>query len=205
MESPLTAMIHSNQNLLDMVNILLEVNCYEAGEKILTSIVCNMWQISQEVIHELQPIAQDKGLELKLTVVGDTFDPNDKLLVMGDCQEIRRMITNLVGNSLKFTDEGDVELRLQLTPPKAEDPPTITGWVTLDVQDTGLGMSPEQQATIFQRYRKGSHKQAGSGLGLHLVQVIVTAHQGTIQVNSTVGQGSLFTVHLPQIQSIAKL
>ena len=164
-----------------------------------------MWQISQEVIHELQPIAQDKGLELKLTVVGDTFDPNDKLLVMGDCQEIRRMITNLVGNSLKFTDEGDVELRLQLTPPKAEDPPTITGWVTLDVQDTGLGMSPEQQATIFQRYRKGSHKQAGSGLGLHLVQVIVTAHQGTIQVNSTVGQGSLFTVHLPQIQSIAKL
>jgi signal transduction histidine kinase len=205
MESPLTAMIHSNQNLLDMVNILLEVNCYEAGEKILTSIVCNMWQISQEVIHELQPIAQDKGLELKLTVVGDTFDPNDKLLVMGDCQEIRRMITNLVGNSLKFTDEGDIELRLQLTPPKAEDPPTITGWVTLDVQDTGLGMSPEQQATIFQRYRKGSHKQAGSGLGLHLVQVIVTAHQGTIQVNSTVGQGSLFTVHLPQIQSIAKL
>jgi two-component system, sensor histidine kinase and response regulator len=205
MESPLTAMIHSNQNLLDMVNILLEVNCYEAGEKILTSIVCNMWQISQEVIRELQPIAQDKGLELKLTVVGDTFDPNDKLLVMGDCQEIRRMITNLVGNSLKFTDEGDIELRLQLTPPKAEDPPTITGWVTLDVQDTGLGMSPEQQATIFQRYRKGSHKQAGSGLGLHLVQVIVTAHQGTIQVNSTVGQGSLFTVHLPQIQSIAKL
>jgi two-component system, sensor histidine kinase and response regulator len=205
MESPLTAMIDSNQNLLDMVNILLEVNCYEAGEKILTPIVCNLWQISQEVIHELQPLAQDKGLELKLTVVGDTFDPNDQLLVMGDCQEIRRMITNLVGNSLKFTDEGEVELRLQLTPPKAEDPPTITGWVTLDVQDTGLGMSPEQQATIFQRYRKGSHKQAGSGLGLHLVHIIVTAHQGTIEVNSTVGQGSLFTVHLPQIQSIAKL
>jgi two-component system, sensor histidine kinase and response regulator len=197
MEPPLTAMIRSNQNLLDMVNILLEVNCYEAGEKILTPIVCNMWQICQEVIQELEPLAQDKGLELKLTVIGDTPDANDKLLVMGDCQEIRRMITNLVGNSLKFTEEGSVELRLQLAPPRAEDPPTITGWVTLDVQDTGLGMSAEQQANIFHRYRKGSHKQAGSGLGLHLAQRIVTVHQGTIQVNSTVGHGSLFTIHLP--------
>ncbi len=197
MGQPVTAMIRSNQNLLDMVNTLLEVNCYEAGEKILTPIVCNMWEICQEVIKELQPLAEDKCLELKLTVIGDTLEANDQLLVMGDCQEIRRMITNLVGNSLKFTDSGCVELCLQLAPPKVEDPPTVTGWVTLGVQDTGMGMSLEQQATIFQRYRKSSHKQAGSGLGLHLVQRIVTVHQGTIQVSSEVGRGSLFTIHLP--------
>lgn len=197
MKQPLSAMIRSNQNLLDMVNVLLEVSCYEAGEKILTPTICNMWEISKEVIQELEPLAQANGLELKLTVIGDALEPNDQLLVMGDCQEIRRMITNLVGNSLKFTVEGYVELRLQLTPPKAEDPPTITGWVALSVQDTGMGMSSEQQATIFQRYRKGSHKHSSSGLGLHLVQRIVTVHQGTIQVSSEIGKGSLFAIHLP--------
>lgn len=194
---PLTAMIRSNQNLLDMVNTLLEVHCYETGEKRLTLMVCNVWAIAQEVVQELEPLAQNKGLELQLTTIDDTLDPNDRLLVMGDCQELRRMITNLVGNSLKFTEEGRVELRIQVAPPRAEDPPTVTGWVTLDVLDTGLGMSPDQQASIFQRYRKGTHKQAGSGLGLHLVHRIVTVHQGTIQVSSTVGQGSLFTIHLP--------
>ena len=197
MVEPITAMIRSNQNLLDMVNILLEVNCYEAGAKILTPIVCNMWEICQEIIQELQPLAQSKSLELKLTLIGDKLDPHDQLLVMGDSQELRRMITNLVGNSLKFTDEGCVELALQLAPPSSEDPPTVTGWVTLALRDTGIGMSIEQQSTIFQRYRKGSHKQSGSGLGLHLVHRIATIHQGTIQVDSEVGQGSLFTVHLP--------
>jgi two-component system, sensor histidine kinase and response regulator len=197
MAEPLNAMIRSNRNLLDMVNVLLEVSCYEAGEKILTPTICNMWQISQEVIQELEPLAQDKGLELKLTVISDTLEPNDRLLVMGDCQEIRRMITNLVGNSLKFTVEGYVELCLQLAPPRAEDSSTITGWVMLSVQDTGIGMCSDQQRTIFQRYRKGSHKQSSSGLGLHLVQRIVTVHQGTIQVSSEVGKGSLFTIYLP--------
>jgi two-component system, sensor histidine kinase and response regulator len=116
---------------------------------------------------------------------------------MGDCQELRRMITNLVGNSLKFTDDGSVKLQLQIVPPRAEDPASVTGWVRLTISDTGVGMSPEQQSTIFQRYRKGSHKQSGSGLGLHLVHRIVTVHQGTIQVDSTPGQGSIFTIDLP--------
>jgi two-component system, sensor histidine kinase and response regulator len=107
------------------------------------------------------------------------------------------MITNLVGNSLKFTEEGYVKLHLHIVPPRAEDPASVTGWVQLTISDTGVGMSPEQQATIFQRYRKGSHKQSGSGLGLHLVHRIVTIHQGTIQVDSTVGKGSIFTIDLP--------
>jgi two-component system sensor histidine kinase/response regulator len=194
--SPLHALMRNNQNLLDMVNTLLEVHCYESGEKHLTLITCNMWEISKEVIHELQPLAQDKNIELSLTVFGEVPDSN-KLLVLGDCQEIRRMITNLVGNSIKFTESGRVELRLGLSAPRPEDPPTVVGWVAVDVQDTGLGMSSEEQAMIFQRFRKGGHKQAGSGLGLHLVHRIVSVHKGTIQVSSNVGQGSLFTIHLP--------
>jgi two-component system, sensor histidine kinase and response regulator len=194
--APLTAMIRSNQNLLEMVNTLLEVNCYDAGAKVITPIVCHMWEIGEEVVEELQALASEKGLELKLTLIGIPDDA-EQMFVMGDCRELRRMITNLVGNSLKFTEAGHVELSLTISPPTPADPTDISGWVTLKVRDTGIGMSPEQQATIFQRYRKGSHKQAGSGLGLHLVQKIVTIHSGTIRVDSVVGEGSVFTIDLP--------
>jgi two-component system, sensor histidine kinase and response regulator len=196
MQTPLTALICSNQNLLDMVNILLEVHCYETGEKVLTLLTCNLWEISQDVIQELQSLAQNKGLELSLTVSSEVSDGN-QLLILGDYQEIRRMITNLVANSIKFTETGRVELRLGLAATCAEDPPTIAGWAIVDVQDTGVGMSPDEQADIFERFRKGRHKQSGSGLGLHLVQRIVSIHQGTIQVRSTLGQGSQFTTRLP--------
>jgi two-component system, sensor histidine kinase and response regulator len=194
--APLTAMIRSNQNLLEMVNTLLEVNCYDAGAKVITPIVCQMWEISQDIIEELEAVASEKGLELKLALIGEPEAAN-RMLVMGDCKELRRMITNLVGNSLKFTEAGYVELSLKISPPAPADPAGTDGWVTLKVRDTGIGMSPEQQATIFQRYRKGSHKQAGSGLGLHLVQKIVTIHSGTIRVDSVIGEGSVFTVDLP--------
>ncbi len=194
--TPLTAMIRSNQNLLEMVNTLLEVNCYDAGAKVITPIVCQVWEISQEVIEELQAVASEKGLELKLFLSSEDRVA-ERMLVMGDAREVRRMITNLVGNSLKFTEAGYVELSLAIVPHTAEDPANIPGWVRLQVRDTGVGMSPEQQATLFQRYRKGSHKQAGSGLGLHLVQKIVTIHSGTIRVDSVIGEGSVFTVDLP--------
>jgi two-component system, sensor histidine kinase and response regulator len=194
---PLTAMIRSNQSLLEMVNTLLEVNCYDAGAKVITPICCHMWQICSDITEELQAVASEKGLELKLSLIDEHSDKHERLLIMGDCQEIRRMVTNLVGNSLKFTEAGSVELRLGISPRKPEDPEPISGWLTMKVRDTGMGMSPDQQATIFQRYRKGSHKQAGSGLGLHLVQKIVTIHSGTIGVDSTVGEGSMFTVDLP--------
>jgi two-component system, sensor histidine kinase and response regulator len=244
MQTPLTALLQSNQNLLDMVNTLLEVHCYEAGEKNLTLITCDLWEISHAIIQELRPLAQSKGIELthtrfsrtpklgelpelgeiaKLGEVAKLEEPtkpgeiakleepakpgeiakleniadDDPLLVLGDCQEIRRMITNLVANSIKFTEVGRVELRLGVSPARPEDLPTVAGWVMVDVQDTGLGMSSDEQATIFQRYRKGNHTQSGSGLGLHLVERIVSVHKGTIRVSSIRGQGSLFTIHLP--------
>ncbi len=197
MVGPLTAMIRSNQNLLNMVNTLLEVNCYDAGAKTLVPIVCHLYEICQEAVEELMPIAHEKGLALKLAPSEASQELCDRLLIMGDYLEIRRMITNLVGNSLKFTEEGYVEIRLEIEPPLPTDPPNSKGWLVMAVEDTGLGMSPQHQATIFQRYRKGSHKQAGSGLGLHLVQKIVTVHQGTIKVDSTVGKGSTFTLKLP--------
>jgi two-component system, sensor histidine kinase and response regulator len=197
MHEVLAAMDRSNQNLLDLVNTLLEVNRYESGNKTLTLTACNMWEIIQAVVEELQPLARYKSIAL--TAVSDTPDP-ESLKIMGDCQEIRRMIANLLGNALKFTDAGSVELRLGFCPANVDETLAINGWVSIDVQDTGLGMSAEEQTVIFQRFRTGKHRQAGSGLGLHLVQRIVTTHSGTISVTSAPGQGSLFKVLLPAHQ-----
>jgi two-component system, sensor histidine kinase and response regulator len=193
MHEALTAMDRSNQNLLDLVNTLLEVHHYESGSKKITLIACNMWDIIQEVIQELQPLAQYKSLSI--AAFHDVTDPG-LLKVLGDCQEIRRMLTNLVGNSLKFTDTGSVELRLGFDPARVDEPLALNGWVTIDIQDTGMGMSADEQLVIFQRFRTGHHRQAGSGLGLHLVQRIVTNHSGTISVHSALGKGSLFKVRL---------
>jgi two-component system, sensor histidine kinase and response regulator len=194
MRNALTAMDRSNQNLLEMVNTLLEVHHYESGKKALTLTSCNMWEIIQEVVQELEPLAQDKSV--KLNAVKQVNDPAS-IVVLGDCQEIRRLITNLLGNSLKFTETGGIELRLGFCAADTDETLALNGWVTIEVQDTGLGMSADEQAVIFDRFQKGQHRQAGSGLGLHLVQRIVTTHSGTISVTSELGQGSLFKVRLP--------
>jgi two-component system, sensor histidine kinase and response regulator len=194
MQDALAAMDRSNENLLDMVNTLLEVHHYESGKKTLTFTSCNMWEIIQEVVQELQPLAQHKSVEL--TAITHIDDPAS-IAILGDCQEIRRMITNLVGNALKFTETGKIELRLGFCAANIDETAAVNGWVTIEVQDTGLGMSADEQTVIFERFRTGQHRQAGSGLGLHLVQRIVTTHAGTIGVTSELGKGSLFKVRLP--------
>lgn len=193
MHAALVAMIRSNQVLMDMVNTLLEVHCYEAGSKTLTFMACNLWEIVSEVIQELQPLAVEKGIILKHSRKDDMTDPH-QMQIMGDLLELRRMVTNLVGNSIKFTDTGYVEVNLDIS-----KDPVDRKLVILTVEDTGFGMSQAEQSMVFQRFRKGTHRQSGSGLGLHLVQRIVNAHQGTVSVSSELGKGSLFTVQLPLI------
>ena len=194
MHDALDAMYRSNQNLLELVNTLLEVNRYESGHKQLTVTECNMWDIMQAVVEELQPLARYKSIDLNL--VSEHPEPKS-LKISGDCLEVRRALTNLVGNALKFTDVGSVELKLGFCPAPEAESTASSGWVSVDVSDTGLGMSAEEQAIIFQRFRTGKHRQAGSGLGLHLVARIITEHAGTISVTSETGRGSQFQVLLP--------
>jgi two-component system, sensor histidine kinase and response regulator len=198
MHTAVAAMDRSNQNLLDLVNTLLEVHHYESGTKTLTLTTCHMWEIIQEVVQELQPLADYKSIALAAT--SDVHDPKS-LKLLGDCQEIRRMVTNLVGNALKFTDDGSIKICLSFCPAKIEETSAMNGWVSIDIQDTGLGIPADEQTVIFQRFRTGQHRQAGSGLGLHLVQRIVTTHGGTIEVTSKPGQGSLFQVRIPAHKS----
>lgn len=182
----IATMIRSNQNLLTMVNTLLEVYRYEAGRKTLIFSPVNLAELAQEVVQELSPLAIDKGLDLKLE-----FNEAESLSVKGDRLELYRVLTNLIGNAIKFTDEGSVIVRLSRT--MNGSVPSVK----LEVQDTGAGISEDDRATLFESFVPGKHKKSGSGLGLHLTRRIAEAHNGTVNVESEVDQGSTFTVTLP--------
>lgn len=185
MDEAVTIMIRSNQNLLTMVNMLLEVYRYEAGRKTLSFTLISLGELLQEVVQELNPIAQDKKLALTLENLED-------VKVMSDQLELRRVFTNLVGNAVKFTDSGSVTVQLE----------PQEGGATIAIVDTGAGISPEEQQQLFESFSQGNHRRGGSGLGLQLSRRIVEAHQGKIEVKSEVGQGSVFTVKLPAMQKV---
>ncbi|MBE9211673.1 hybrid sensor histidine kinase/response regulator [Plectonema cf. radiosum LEGE 06105] len=192
MKKAIAAMIRSNHNLLEMVNTLLEVSRFEAGKKTLNFESCNLLSIVEEVVQELSPLAQERDLTIEfknnLQQAEDT-----SVIKNGDCLELRRVVSNLIGNAIKFTDEGGVKIRLSEL---ISD--TGQSWVKLEVEDTGYGIAQEDQKTIFERFRQGRNKRSGSGLGLHLSNRIIETHRGKIQVLSELGKGSLFTVLLPK-------
>ncbi|MCC5601071.1 sensor histidine kinase [Nostoc favosum] len=174
-------MIGSNQDLLEMVNTLLEVYRHEAGCKTLKISPCNIQELVSEVSQELTPLAEEKGLTVNIDR-GETAST-----IMGDRLELRRVLTNIIGNAIKFTDKGSVDIHCYPTPLA----------VTIDIQDTGPGISKQDQAILFERFRQGKHQRSGSGLGLYLSRCIIEAHEGTIDVTSEPGQGSTFTIRLP--------
>jgi two-component system, sensor histidine kinase and response regulator len=196
MKEAITVMIRSNQNLLQMTNTLLEVHRYDAGQKMLVASPCNMWNITSEVIQELNPLAQEKNLELKADF--ETPAEGKSGVVMGDRLELRRVITNLIGNAIKFTEKGTIAVRLEtISGEPANSGGSQKSWLSVEVEDTGTGIELEDQPYLFERFRPGKHRRAGTGLGLYLSRRIVEAHQGKIKAVSTAGQGSKFTVHLP--------
>lgn len=185
----IVTMTRSNRNLLTMVNTLLEVYRYEAGRKYLSFSAIPVQQVIEEVIQELSALARDKKLSLEYKTAKQLNS-----IVMSDRLELHRLFMNLLGNAIKFTDNGSVTVRLRNSPKTSH---SNQSWVVIEVEDTGFGISPEDQKQLFERFRQGSHKRSGSGLGLYLSKRIVEAHQGTINVKSELGKGTLFTVKLP--------
>jgi two-component system, sensor histidine kinase and response regulator len=177
----INTMIGSNQDLLEMVNTLLEVYRHEAGCKTLKISLCNIQELVSEVTQELTPLAEEKGLAVNISI------DETASIVMGDRLELRRVFTNLIGNAIKFTDKGSVNIHSFLSLKE----------ITINIQDTGSGISKQDQAILFERFRQGKHQRSGSGLGLYLSRCIIEAHQGSINVISEAGQGSTFTINLP--------
>ncbi|MBE9005849.1 hybrid sensor histidine kinase/response regulator [Fortiea sp. LEGE XX443] len=200
MQEAITIMARSNTNLLSMVNTLLEVYRFEAGRKTLAFQPVDLKRLVEEVVGELTPLAQAKALTITLDYAEDLATST----IMGDRLELHRLLTNLIGNAIKFTESGYVAIRLspvkeinEISSSGASSPASSNDYINIVVVDTGSGIPPEEQTTLFQRFRQGSHKSSGSGLGLYLSRRIVEAHQGQIFVNSVLSKGSEFIVHLP--------
>ncbi|MGK7927597.1 MAG: response regulator [Spirulina sp.] len=177
----LSVMARSNRNLLEMVNMLLEVYRYEAGGKTLNFSPLNIGELIAEVTEELTPLAVAKGLSLEYRE-----ESHRDAIIEGDRMELHRVLTNLIGNAIKFTDRGEIEVNLEI---QSEQ-------IKIEVRDTGQGISHRDIEQLFQRFRPGKHQRSGSGLGLHLSHRIIEAHRGRITVESEIGKGSIFSVYL---------
>ena len=175
-------MIDSNSDLLAMVQNMLEVYKFEADCKTFNFSKCDLHNLVQSVTQELTPLAQAKGLCLNLDIT-----ERNSLETWGDRIELRRVLTNIIGNAIKFTDTGSVSVYLKVNGDDA----------AIEIEDTGTGISQEEQAKLFERFLQGKNKRSGSGLGLYLSRCIIESHQGKISVNSELGKGSLFTIKLP--------
>lgn len=195
MREAIEIMSRSNQNLLNLVNTLLEVYRYEAGRKTLNFSPVDLPNLVQDVVQELSALAIDKGLDLAVVQLPN---PKETLLVKGDRLELYRVLTNLIGNAVKFTDKGHVQITIEPTPAKPiQAHGAVESFIQVQITDTGPGISPSDQALLFESFTQGKHKRSGSGLGLHLTRRIVEAHKGSISVQSSVGVGSTFTVQFP--------
>ena len=176
----------SGQNLLGIINDLLDFSKIEAGKLELEAVDMDVRRTIEDIVELLAERAHAKGLELASSIPADLAT-----LVRGDPLRLGQVLTNLVGNAIKFTEEGSVVVRVLSLDESAR---TVT--LRFDVADTGVGISAEAQARIFEEFAQAdgstTRKHGGSGLGLAISKQLVEMMGGAIHVDSTPGAGSTF-------------
>lgn len=176
--------------LNDLVNDLLDEAQMERGKIQIQPALFNLRQMAGQLTVALKPAAQAKGLDFSLSV-----SPELPVDLFGDQKRIRQILTNLIGNAIKFTTTGSVEAQLQRS--------GAQHWL-MHVSDTGPGMPPEVQAKIFEAFWQAdgspTRQHKGYGLGLSIVKQLTDLMGGEINVYSEVNQGSTFCVVLPLVE-----
>jgi two-component system sensor histidine kinase/response regulator len=180
------------ESLLDLINDILDYSKIVAGKFDLEVAAFDLPDLIEETIELLAERAVAKGLEL-----GWEIENNVPHSVLGDVGRLRQVLTNLVGNALKFTDRGEVVVRVSVS---GSDAATVQ--LRFEVQDTGPGISPEVQERLFKVFAQAdastSRKFGGTGLGLAISRQLIELMGGEIGLNSVVGAGSTFwfRIHL---------
>ncbi len=181
---------NSATHLLSIINDVLDYSKIEAGQLALDKSTFKPYKIIQEVLSTLSLQAQQKGLSLKVRV--DNKKDED-CFYQGDSLRLQQVLLNLVGNAIKFTDEGTIELDFSVRPPDADGRHALE----FTVSDTGIGLSLEQQQDIFNRFTQSDNsvtrKFGGTGLGLAISNRLVQLMGSAIHIESTLGKGSAFS------------
>ena len=183
----LQCIFNNGKQLLSVINDIIERSKLEAGASELQPKEFNVVQLVTSIAGNARWLCEQKGLELKVEAKVD--NPR----VIQDHQGVRRVVSNLLANALKFTEEGNISVRIwEMTPDR----------LAIAVSDTGIGIAPEHLKRIFTAFEQLDNSLArnynGVGLGLALVDSLVKIMKGSIYVESAQGEGSTFRVELPR-------
>jgi PAS domain S-box-containing protein len=180
----------SSENLLSLVNDILDFSKIEAGKSVLEERSFDLRQLVKEVVQPLQIQAEAKGVDLVAHV-----DDRVPAQVLGDPIKIGQVLTNLLGNAIKFTEGGLVAVMLRV---RESFPEAVA--IEFQVLDTGIGIAPDQLAHIFDDFAQANAdigpKYGGTGLGLAISKKLVELHGGQIAVDSEPGRGTTFSFTL---------
>ena len=172
---------NSGAHLNELIRDILDLSALESGELTLSRVLTNVLDTAEAVVREHRVAASEKHLTL-------TLEGTDAQ-AWADPVRVRQILSNLIGNAVKFTQDGSVQVRVS----------TQDKFTCIEVADTGPGISPKAQAAIFQFMDVGDNARgAGSGLGLAITRRLVEVHDGEIKLQSKLGQGSSFTIMLPR-------
>ena len=181
--------IEECDRLLDMINTMLMISKSDAGAGDVHMEPVDMAEVACGAVALFAPLAEDKGVSL-------TCNMPESLMVEGDLKMLQRAIANLVDNAIKYTPSpGDIDIRGF----RDKD----TGSINVSIKDSGIGIDTVDLPKIFNRFFRCDQSRAtgGSGLGLSLARAIAHVHGGEIRVESSLGNGSVFTFSLPRMQS----
>ena len=181
----------SATHLLRMIDEILEISKIESGRIMLNKKGFNLPSLVNTTLAMVRMRADQKGLDLAATIAADVPD-----LIFADEDKLHQILSNLLGNSIKYTEKGRIELKVDVTGDGDRHPDRLI----LQVTDTGLGIAPENIEKIFEPFfQQSDHTRStdGTGLGLAMVKQYVTAMEGSISVNSIHGQGTTFQIDLP--------
>ncbi|WP_413206584.1 ATP-binding protein [Rhodospirillum sp. A1_3_36] len=183
----------SSEALLAVINDILDFSRMEAGRLTLEVVPFNLVEACVAVLDLLRPSAEEKAL-----VLDHIFDPAPRRMVLGDPGRLRQVLLNILGNAIKFTDEGSVNLLVTRG--------DLPDEVVFVVRDTGAGIASEALPRLFERFTQADvsivRRFGGSGLGLTISRRLVSMMGGTVTAESTLGEGSVFTirVRLPEVE-----
>lgn len=183
----LEVVLKSGKRLMNLINDILDLSKIEAGKMEIKEEEILLEELIEDVSSTIQPLINEKGLRFTINRKCDT-----RLIVTTDKGRVSQVLINLLGNAVKFTDKGNIELSVAIT----ED-----NFLVFSISDTGIGIPDDAQKIIFEEFRQvdGSttRRYSGTGLGLAISKKIIDLLGGKIWVKSIVGKGSIFSFTIP--------